>query len=75
MVRNCIVCVTQCNSTFELKAMDREPSGSFITSVLELKLDTNGMFEGTGKKDQGSPLQKSSGIPQPSCSSFRGTYF
>ena len=28
-----------------LKAMDYEPSGPFITSVLELKLDTNTMFE------------------------------
>ena len=28
-----------------LKAMEYEPSGSFITSVLELKLDTNTMFE------------------------------
>ena len=25
--------------------MEDEPSGSFITSVLELKLDTNTMFE------------------------------
>ena len=28
-----------------LKAMEYEPSGSFITSVLELKLDVNTMFE------------------------------
>ena len=28
-----------------LKAMDYEPSGPFITSILELKLDTNTMFE------------------------------
>ena len=28
-----------------LKAMDYEPSGPFITSVLELKLDSNTMFE------------------------------
>ena len=28
-----------------LKAMDYEPSGPFITSALELKLDTNTMFE------------------------------
>ena len=28
-----------------LRAMDYEPSGPFITSVLELKLDTNAMFE------------------------------
>ena len=28
-----------------LKAMSYEPSGHFITSVLELKLDTNTMFE------------------------------
>ena len=28
-----------------LKAMDYEPSGPFITSVLELKLDVNTMFE------------------------------
>ena len=28
-----------------LKAMDYEPSGPFITSTLELKLDTNTMFE------------------------------
>ena len=28
-----------------LKAMEYEPFGSFITSVLELKLDTNTMFE------------------------------
>ena len=28
-----------------LKAMGQEPSGSFITSMLELKLDTNTMFE------------------------------
>ena len=28
-----------------LKAMDYEPAGPFITSVLELKLDTNTMFE------------------------------
>ena len=28
-----------------LKAMDYEPSGPFITSVLELKLDTNTMFK------------------------------
>jgi hypothetical protein len=28
-----------------LKAMDYEPSGPFITSVIELKLDTNTMFE------------------------------
>ena len=28
-----------------LRAMDYEPSGPFITSVLELKLDTNTMFE------------------------------
>lgn len=28
-----------------LKAMDYEPPGAFITSVLELKLDTNTMFE------------------------------
>ncbi len=28
-----------------LKAMDYEPSGPFITSVLELQLDTNTMFE------------------------------
>ena len=28
-----------------LKAMDCEPSGPFITSVLELKLDTTTMFE------------------------------
>ena len=28
-----------------LKAMGHEPSGSFITSLLELKLDTNTMFE------------------------------
>ena len=28
-----------------LKAMEYQPSGSFITSVLELKLDTNTMFE------------------------------
>ncbi len=27
------------------KAMDYEPSGPFITSVLELKLNTNTMFE------------------------------
>ena len=28
-----------------LKAMDYEPSGPFITSVLELKMDTSTMFE------------------------------
>lgn len=28
-----------------LKAMEYEPSGPFITSVLEIKLDTNTMFE------------------------------
>ena len=28
-----------------LKAMGNEPSGAFITSTLELKLDTNTMFE------------------------------
>ncbi len=28
-----------------LKAMDLDPTGSFITSLLELKLDTNTMFE------------------------------
>ena len=28
-----------------LRAMDYEPSGPFITSALELKLDTNTMFE------------------------------
>ena len=28
-----------------LKAMDYEPSGPFITSILELKLDTTTMFE------------------------------
>ena len=28
-----------------LKAMDQEPSGSFITSMLELKLDATTMFE------------------------------
>lgn len=28
-----------------LKAMDYEPSGPFITSTLELKLDPNTMFE------------------------------
>ena len=28
-----------------LKAMDHEPPGPFVTSVLELKLDTNTMFE------------------------------
>ena len=28
-----------------LKAMGNEPSGAFITSPLELKLDTNTMFE------------------------------
>ena len=28
-----------------LKAMEYEPSGPFITSALELKLDTNTMFE------------------------------
>ena len=28
-----------------LKAMGHEPPGAFITSVLELKLDTNTMFE------------------------------
>ena len=28
-----------------LKAMGNEPSGAFITSTLELKLDTNNMFE------------------------------
>lgn len=36
-------CVQQHMRT--LKAMDYEPSGPFITSVLELKLDTNTMFE------------------------------
>ena len=28
-----------------LKAMDYDPSGPFITSILELKLDTNTVFE------------------------------
>ena len=28
-----------------LKAMDCEPSGPFLTSVIELKLDTTPMFE------------------------------
>ena len=28
-----------------LKAMDFEPSGPFITSMLELKLDVNAVFE------------------------------
>ena len=37
-----------------LKAMDYEPSGPFITSVLELKLDTNTMFEWQ-KHSQDSP--------------------
>ena len=32
-----------------LKAMDYEPSGPFITSVLELKLDVNTMFDGKDK--------------------------
>ena len=29
----------------DLKAIEYKPSGSFITSILELKLDTNTMFE------------------------------
>ncbi len=28
-----------------LKAMDHEPSGPFVTSILELKLDADTMFE------------------------------
>ena len=40
-----------------LKAMGQEPSGSFVTSVLELKLDMNTMFEWQRHS------QKSIGVP------------
>ena len=49
-----------------LKAKDYEPSGPFITSVLELKLDANTMFEWQRfSLNQCALLSKIIEIPQP----------
>ena len=44
MVQGRNYAITRCRVT-ALKAMDYEPSAPFVTSVLELKLDVNTMFE------------------------------
>ena len=44
--RSCVDCTILYNSIFcALKGIDYEPSGPFITSIFELKLDPNTMFE------------------------------
>ena len=50
-----------------LKAMEYEPSGSFVTYILELKLDLTTTFEWQrhGQFYRGSSLHTPAGIPRP----------
>lgn len=47
-----------------LKAMDYKPSGAFVTSIIELKLDRNTMFEWQRHSQCSSevPLSRSTGF-------------